>query len=76
MLKIRDNYRIEARDKTCRWCPYEVETQEHILNNCQEFRHITQTINAKDILNDNQNSLAREANQIIKIIKKLEEKPL
>ena len=76
MLKIRDNFRKESRDISCRWCSHESETQEHILNHCQEFKPITQTMNIQDIINDNHNSLKREANQIIKLIKKLEEKPL
>ena len=55
MLKVKGNYTNKYMDKACRWCKDNMETQEHILKQCAEFKHITQNTTYETYFDDNGN---------------------
>ena len=37
MLPVKNNYRGQYKDNICRGCKAEIETQQHVLENCQNI---------------------------------------
>ena len=71
MLKVKGNYKNKYTDKTCRWCKDNMETQEHILKQCAEFKHITQNITYETYFDDDTNMTKIAAETIHNVITKL-----
>ena len=60
-------------DKTCRWCKDNMATQEHILQQCAEFKHITQNTTYETYFNNDTNMTKTAAETIHNVITKLSE---
>ena len=73
MLKVKGNYKNKYTDKTCRWCKDSMETQEHILKQCAEFKHITQNTTYETYFDDDTNMTKIAAETIHNVITKLSE---
>ena len=73
MLKVKGNYNNKYTDKTCRWCKDNMETQEHILKQCAELKHITQNITYETYFDDDTNMTKIAAETIHNVITKLSE---
>ncbi len=77
MMVTKTNMPGKFNDKNCRMCKRDVqETQEHILQQCEEISKITQQIqNYEDIFKEEDiENLKTAANIIIKITEKVEER--
>ena len=73
MLKVKGNYKNKYTDKTCRWCKDNMETQEHILKQCAEFKHITQNTTYETYFDDDTNMTKIAAETIHNVITKISE---
>ena len=59
---------------SCRWCKDNMETQEHILKQCAEFKHITQNITYFETYFDDDTNMTKIAAETIhNVITKLSE---
>ena len=47
MVKTKSNYKSQYNDQKCRWCTTELETQNHIMTKCPQFKDLTKHINYK-----------------------------
>ena len=73
MLPVKNNFKKGCKnDLICRFCKKETETQEHILQMCPAIRErCGQTIEYKEIFQENVEKLKKAANTIIKITDEL-----
>ena len=73
MLPVKNNFKKGCKnDLLCRFCKKETETQEHILQTCPEIRErCGQTIEYKEIFQENVEELKKAANFIIKTTEEL-----
>ena len=73
MLPVKNNFKKGCKhDLICRFCKKETETQEHILQTCPAIRErCGQTIEYKEIFQENVEELKKAANFIIKITEEL-----
>ena len=76
MMPIKGNQGDQYKDKTCRLCNKEEETQEHIINECEAItQKIPRNIKYKDIFKDtNLEQLKTIGETLIKIETILENK--
>ncbi len=74
MLPIKDNYRQKyAYDLRCRACGLQIETQNHILTECEELHKEGNTkIQMNEIFKEDTIELQETANKLIKTIEKLQ----
>ena len=50
MVKTKSNYKTQYNDQKCRWCTTELETQNHIMTKCPQFKDLTKHINYNKIM--------------------------
>ena len=74
MLPIKSNYKTAyITNKECRACGTEEETQQHVLQNCQELHvHTSTKVINDDIFNEEPNELRTTANKINKTMERFE----
>ena len=68
MVKTKRNYKTQYNDQRCRWCTTELETQNHIMTKCPQFKDLTKHINYNKIMENDSEDLKGEAIQINHII--------
>ena len=73
MLQVKGNYKNGYKDLKCRACKKEIETQQHILEECQEIHQSTPKVTKEMIFNENTENLTKTAEEIQRIMDKLEE---
>ena len=74
MIKIKGNYKSQYPDMKCRWCQHPTETQTHILTECCGFKPITANIPYENYFKNNIEDTAAAANNLGKIIEKINSK--
>ena len=57
MLDIKDNFKGKYTDQTCRKCRIEVETQDHVLKECQVINQNYDPVTKEMIFDENPNNL-------------------
>ena len=74
MLKVKCNYKNGYKDLKCRICKNEEETQTHILEHCPAI-HTTGTLKVSkhQLFNQDTGALRKIADNIIKIMEKVDE---
>ncbi len=75
MIPAKENMKGTYKDTTCRWCKKNPETQEHLIDQCTEFKQKAQIqdLTYQSIYtNQDKERMANIANQIINIIETLE----
>ncbi len=75
MLDIKNNYRGKYTNITCRKCKKEVETQEHILQECEEGDAVPINVQNWEIFSSNTVILKNAARKISNIMESLEKTP-
>ena len=70
-MKTKNNYKTQHNDQKCRWCITEIETQNHIITKCPEFKDLTKHINYNKIMENDSEDLKWEATQINHIINRI-----
>ena len=73
MLKVKGNYKNKYPNLTYRWCMLTNETQEHILNECREFKPITRDNTYESYYENTPTAHKTTANIIQKVTEKLKE---
>ena len=74
MLAVKGNYPTQYKEKNCRWCNEQEETQSHILNNCPGFIDDSIMIDKKKIMNNERKITKDEAHHLVNIFNKINEK--
>ena len=76
MLHVKNNYKNAYKNLACRACQKETETQEHVLAACPAIhKDNTTTVEKYEIFMENHKELAKTAEKIAAVIKKLEKLP-
>ena len=77
MLCVKDNYKSKYKnDLTCRKCKKETETQDHVLQICNEIHKDASTkVSKNEIFSTDVNSLRKTAEKIMKVVEILEKGP-
>ena len=71
MIKVKDNYKNQYADQTCRGCGRLNETQQHILTNCKQIHEQDNTkVGLNKIFQGTTKEIKSTANKIIRIIEK------
>ena len=72
MLPVKNNYRNKYRNHTCRACGEPVETQKHVLEDCEVLHLVGEyKVYNKEIFSDNPNKLRTTATNIQNIMDQL-----
>ncbi len=72
MLDIKNNFRNKYADLICRACGLKDETQEHVMNECQEIhKNNSGTVSLEDIFQQDPKKLAKTLEKIIRIVTQL-----
>ena len=72
MLPVKNNYRNKYRNHTCRACGVPVETQKHVLEDCEVLHLVGEyKVYNKEIFSDNPNKLRTTATNIQNIMDQL-----
>ena len=74
MLAVKGNYPTQYKEKNCRWCNEQEETQSHILNNCTGFLDDSIMIDNKKIMNNERKITKDEAHHLVNIFNKINDK--
>ena len=75
MLDIKNNYKNKYKDTMCRGCKNEIETQEHILNECPNFHKNEKTkILQEDLYSENKKELVETAKMLRQLMTQLGQK--
>ena len=72
MMKVKENYKNNYNDMNCRWCKFGNETQEHILEECEEFPIHRANIKSKDIFQEDCIKLKEIARTLKEVYKELD----
>ena len=76
MLDVKANFKNKYSDTKCRWCKTEEETQQHIMEECEEInRSEIGKITTKEIFTEEIENIRRTARKIIKIKETLSAAP-
>ena len=71
MIKVKDNYKNQYADQTCRGCGLLNETQQHILTNCKQIHEQDNTkVGLNEIFQGTTKEIKSTANKVIRIIEK------
>ena len=74
MLKVKNNFRGNLKDISCKACGLKNETQEHILNECPRIHsNNLSKVSPEDIFSEDPISLKNTAHKINKILESLED---
>ena len=74
MIKVKGNYKNGHKDLTCRMCKNEEETQTHILEQCPKLhQNDALKVPMHQLFNEDVGTLRETANNIGKIMEKLDE---
>ena len=72
MLPVKNNYRNKYRNHTCRACGEPMETQKHVLEDCEVLHLVGEyKVYNKEIFSDNPNKLRTTATNIQNIMDQL-----
>ena len=74
MIRTKTNYTQQHTNNICRWCDAPKETQQHIIEECPQFKNLTQNLTINKIMGTNNDTLQTEAQQIKAIINRIKEK--
>ena len=74
MMKVKENYKNNYSNMTCRWCKLENESQNHILEECEEFPIKGHGIKTSDIFNEDHHKLKIITKTLGEIYKELDKK--
>ena len=73
MIKTKTKYTQSHTNNTCRWCEVSKETQQHIIEECQQFKDLTQNLTISKIMGTDNDTLQKESHQIKAIINRIKE---
>ncbi len=74
MLDVKNNFKGKYRDRKCRKCNCDNETQEHILQECRGIHTDEQTkVKTPDLFSEDITELKLTSKKIVNTINKLEE---
>ena len=74
MMNVRMNYKNGQEKHKCRFCNEAEETQEHVIQDCQKIKRISDTIRYAEIFKENNMEKNRAiARALIQINNKLDE---
>ena len=71
MFAVKGNYKGKYSDLECRWCNLATETQQHILQDCREFKDITANIPYITYFKDDKEAMATARITLEKVIHKI-----
>ena len=71
--ETKTNYTQLHTNNTCRWCESPKETQHHIIEECPQFKDITQNLTINKIMGTDIETLQKESQQIKAIVKRIKE---
>ena len=72
MLLVKNNYRNQHKDNTCRGCKAEPETQQHVLENCKQIHKNESTkVPSSEYFTDNIQTLIKSSENIQLILEGL-----
>ena len=74
MIITKTNYTPQHTNNTCRWCGAPKEPQQHILEECPQFKDLTQKLTIHKIMGTDNDTLQNEAQQVKAIINRIKEK--
>ena len=74
MLDVKNNFRNKNHDNICRACSTQIETQDHVLNECTAIhRDGTLKVTREDLNSDNMETLHQVCKKIEAIMTRLEQ---
>ena len=73
MIRTKTNYTQLHTNNTCRWCDAPKETQQHIIEECPQFKDLTQNLTINKIMGSDNDTLQKESQQTKAIINRIKE---
>ena len=74
MLPVKNNFRNQHKDMKCRGCNAEIETQNHVLNECSNLHKDQQSqVQKEDIFSEDTHTLKKAAHNIQSILNRIEQ---
>ena len=73
MIRTKTNYTQLHTNNTCRWCEAHNETQQHSIEECPQFKDLTQNLTINKIMGTDIDTLQKESQQIKAIINRIKE---
>ena len=70
MLHVKSSYTGKYNELKCRWCKETTETQQHILQDCTEFKDRTANVPYETYFSNTKEALKITAKTLRKALKK------